>query len=291
MSVSLGSRWATFIRERFPLSTHLPMIALFTAMHAVLAPSADLVRTAVLGGILLLFFFRMRLFDEIKDADTDFVLHPERPVPRGLLTVKQIKHAIALCYVLEILLCLAFPRLLPFLWIAQGYSLLMYREFFIGGWLRPHLTTYAVTHTVVVVFLSLFSFCMAGGILPWELPLRAFGVALGCWGVFNVFEFGRKTFAAAEERPGVASYSKVWTRGGAFVLNLSQVLISLFALGWAVPFAPLQWGIAAGITALFAGCGAAYLVRNTARAAKIYRGVSGLSIMLVLGLGVLHALY
>ena len=47
--------------------------------------------------------------------------------------------------------------------MAIAYSMLMYREFFLRGFLRPRLTTYAVVHTVVTVLLTLTLFAAFTG--------------------------------------------------------------------------------------------------------------------------------
>ena len=102
------------------------------------------------------FFFRLRLFDElIKDYETDLKINPSRPLARGLLTQKQVWQCVLGLMIFEIALSawIGWHALSGFL-IAIGYSLLMYKEFFIGDWLRKHLTTYAVTHTFVSALLG-----------------------------------------------------------------------------------------------------------------------------------------
>jgi len=291
MNDSLITRWWIFLKERFPLQTHLPMIFLFTGAHAALAGLVTGLQSLILGVVLLLFFFRMRLFDEIKDYAVDLKLHPDRPLPRGVLQVIQVKRAIVICLILEIFLVAMNVKLVPVLLVAQGYSLLMYKEFFIGRWLRPHLTTYAVTHTVVVVLLSLLASCFFQNLLPSELSIREVLLAISCWGVFNVFEFGRKTYATSEELLGVASYSKVWGHAGAFALNLSQALLGLWAMGYAFPFTQEMWLCGLGIVVALVLTGIFYLLSDTPVASRIYRGMSGLSIVLMLALGTLYAIY
>ncbi len=291
MNDSLIIRWWIFLKERFPLQTHLPMIVLFVGAHAALAGSVRGIQSLILGVVLLLFFFRMRLFDEIKDYTVDLNLHPERPLPRGVLQVIQVKRAIVICLILEIFLVALNVKMIPVLLVAQGYSLLMYKEFFIGRWLRSHLTTYAVTHTVVVVFLSLLVSCFFQNLLPWELSIREVLLAISCWGIFNVFEFGRKTYATSEELLGVASYSKVWGHAGAFALNLSQALLGLWAMGYAFPFTPEMWLCGLGIVVALVLTGIFYLLSDTPVASKVYRGMSGLSIMLIFALGTFYVIY
>jgi 4-hydroxybenzoate polyprenyltransferase len=285
----MPARWRIFQRERFPLHSHLPLILALLLAHISLAgySAVQLRLYIVLFFVLLSFFFRMRLFDEIKDYAVDCEKNPSRPLPRGILGVDDLRRVIFMLFGFEIVLTgIANPVFLAMLLPAQGYSFLMYREFFIGKFLRPHLTTYAVSHTVVMVLLSgLCSTCLLG-CFPWQLEIRNWIFALGCFGIFNVFEFGRKTFAGAEEQPGVDSYSKIWGRSGAVFLNLSQGLLGLGAMGYVYPYGSLQWILGGVILAGLLTAGTVYIILNTATAAKAYRAVSSANILLLLCVGI-----
>ena len=279
------TNWRIFQRERFPLRTHLPLILALLLAHAALVEAPA---QLTLFFVLLSFFFRMRLFDEIKDYETDCEKNPSRPLPRGVLKVNDLQRIILALFVFEIALtAIANPLALAVLLPAQGYSLLMFKEFFIGKILRPHLTTYAVCHTVVMILLSaLCSVWLLG-----KLEMRNWIFAIGCFGVFNVFEFGRKTFAKIEEQPSVDSYSKIFGRGGAVLLNLSQGLLGLGAMGYAYPYYNFQWLLGSIVLAVLLIAGIVYIFLNTATAAKIYRAISGASILLLLCVGILYVIY
>ncbi|MDR1759792.1 MAG: UbiA family prenyltransferase [Fibrobacter sp.] len=286
--------WRIFQRERFPLHTHLPLILALLFAHVTLAEFSvtKFGSLTALFFVLLSFFFRMRLFDEIKDFATDCEKNPARPLPRGVLKVRDLQRVILLLFGFELALTgIVNPVALAVLLPAQCYSLLMYKEFFIGKILRPRLTTYAVCHTVVMILLSALCSAWLLKQLPWQLESRYWIFAAGCFGVFNVFEFGRKTFAQTEEQPGVDSYSKIWGRRGAVLLNLSQSLLGLAAMGYAYPYYKFQWLLGGAILAGLLIAGVAYIVRNTAAAAKKYRAVSSISILLILCVGVLHVIH
>jgi 4-hydroxybenzoate polyprenyltransferase len=183
-----------------------------------------------MGVLGVSFFFRMRLFDEIKDYEVDLVINPTRPLARGILTVAQVKKAIFFLIILESVLAGTLGLMTFLLYIfAVFYSLLMYEEFFIGEWLRPRLTTYAVSHTIVVAFLGLALISANLGMMTFHslsIPVFLFSH----WFIFNLFEFARKTFDLSEERKNVPSYSKIFTLKGAYLLSASQVLFSLILL-------------------------------------------------------------
>jgi len=95
---------------------------------------------------------------------------------------------------------------------------MMRMEFFVGDWLRPRLELYAITHTFSATLLGMLIHAVTTG-RQIALAEGAFLLfALGNWFVFNVFEFGRKTFAHEAERAGVDSYSARLNPAGAVAL-------------------------------------------------------------------------
>jgi 4-hydroxybenzoate polyprenyltransferase len=164
--------------------------------------------------------------------------------------------------------------------VAIAYSLLMYKEFFIREKIRPHLTTYAVSHTVVSGMLSLALISVMSREFPWALDQSAYLFALNSWCLFNIFEFGRKTFTTVEERPGVESYSKIFGRHGAVALVLSMAgasalcLVRIETVPVVKPFILASCGIL-----LLAGT--AYARLDRAPYGKIYRAFSSVYIVLI----------
>lgn len=240
MTQSKSARWWQFTRERFDPISHLIMITLFVATHILVATALSSSNATLKAGVPLVcalwlgsvcFFFKLRLYDEIKDYELDCVINPTRPLARGLLQHSDLYRGIALCILLE-LVCFGFAGLPGVVGITFTilYSLMMYKEFFIPKLIRPHLTTYAVSHTIVSSFLSLTLLAALTSQLPWLLNSKLLYFALNSWFLFNVFEFGRKTFLSAEERDGVESYSKIFGRTGAALLTLSMATGSTFCL-------------------------------------------------------------
>jgi 4-hydroxybenzoate polyprenyltransferase len=276
------ARLLTFARERFPLSQYVPMVGVYAfgnaALVSDLAPDAPFapLRFALVWPLALLYFFRLRCFDEIKDHAFDLQHNPERPLARGLVTRRDLGTWIAVAFAAEwaLAFALAGARGLAIHGVAQAYSLLMFREFFIGRWLRPHLTTYAVTHTLSAALLG-----ASVGLLYTEGPVALDGrvalVLLFNWCLFNLFEFARKTWAPAEERPHVESYSLNFGVPGAVLLSLSQVAGGL-ALIELHPDARLggwpQYAHAA-LAAAVVAASVALVIARSPRAASVFRAV------------------
>jgi 4-hydroxybenzoate polyprenyltransferase len=230
------AHWGQFIQERFSPGVHLLLIMPLFAANALVA-----MRTlgtpwhplqAVVGIVVTcLIFFRLRVFDEIKDFATDQTIHPDRPLARGLISVPEARQMALLLLLAEGLLVLwALPGALSNWLLVAGFSGLMFKEFFIGPWLRPKMELYAVTHTASAMLIGLFISTATSQLSLTTLPPVVWWFAVANWGAFNVYEFARKTYGTDEEQPHIESYSKRLTPWGAVVLTGINVLLAL--LGW-----------------------------------------------------------
>ncbi len=227
-------RWCQFIKERFnPLANTITIAAFFSANAAIayMYYPSEFQRNniAILTGFLLvwLIFFHMRLFDDIKDFEIDKLVNKERPLPRGLLNTTEYGFGILLCIITEIILACSLGWKILFSYIlVLAFTLIMRLEFFIGDWLRPKMELYAVTHTLSASLTGLLIYSMSAGYAIFELPKVLFFLTLCNWFVFNVYEFGRKTFGVEEEREGVDSYSRRLKPVGAFLLLSSNMMLA-----------------------------------------------------------------
>lgn len=288
--LEFGERWRTYLRERFPLGAHGPTIVVFTVSCAVLAQASG-TGPIVLGGrvvaacvALLLVFFHFRVFDECKDAAEDATLRPERPIARGVITLNEVERAGTLAIIGEFVLALGLGRQALAAWgLVFAFSILMRKEFFVGPWLRPHLFSYAVPHTLSASFIALFVYSAVTERFPWEVD-RFFALfALSCWGLFTVFEVARKAHAPDEERPGVPTYSQQWGPAGAaaatcglILLTAAPVIWGAVALGLARAFA-IGLGLAAAAVAV---AGIVYGMRPTRKTAKLHEALGSLYLLL-----------
>jgi hypothetical protein len=282
------ARFLVFLQERFDPLSHFVMLALFLSTHFFLVDKINGLALSPLQLILLslgviIFFFKLRLYDEIKDYQTDLKINPTRPLPRGLVSIQEVKRGIECCLVLEIILFASagLPGLLG-ITLATLYSLLMYHEFFIGDIIRPHLTTYATSHTVVTFILSLGIFQAATGQMIWTLPIENFYFALISWLLFNIFELGRKTFMKHEEKGQVESYSKVWTRPGAILLVLIHAIIAtVLTLKIDLFISPTMNLYLYSIIGLLGLSGILINIQSLHWAGKLYRALSSFYIVLI----------
>lgn len=228
----LRSRWAIFIWERHNPLINVTFSILFFLAHFFIFEKVDFAIlsykfVALLIGVII-FLFKLRLFDEIKDFEYDTIAYPHRPLVRGAILHPDIYQGIALCTFLEFLTFGLFGWLgLISIIIANAYAFLMFKEFFVRQWIRPKLILYAVTHTFVVPLLSLAIFSVFSSKPIWSLGQEAYIFAAMNWLLFNVYEFGRKSFIEKEENQKADSYSKNYGRAVASLLVGSNGILAI----------------------------------------------------------------
>ena len=95
-SRGFAARLWEYQAERFPVFKHGALIAAFGASAVCLSAllrgaTPNLLAVAVAVLVLFGFFFQLRVADEHKDNEDDTKYRPERPVPRGLVTLKELR--------------------------------------------------------------------------------------------------------------------------------------------------------------------------------------------------------
>ena len=253
---SIMRRLMGYARERFPLAAYLPMILLAAAAalgYSRVARGAPgfspPVTFLVTAFTLLAAFFALRVADEHKDADVDRLTRPELPVPRGLVTLRELRVAAAVLAAVAVALnvLLSPMLLLPLAGIALWLTL-MTREFFAREWLRGQPTTYLASHMVIMPLLLLYATAADWMTVGAGAPRSLWLFLAASYATGLVLEIGRKIRAPGEERPGVETYTGSWGTTRAVVAWLASVaasaaLIALTAMAvratWTPVAAPL----------------------------------------------------
>ncbi|MEX5727174.1 hypothetical protein Ga0609869_000527 [Rhodovulum iodosum] len=270
--MSLARRLWTYQAERFPLVRTALLVAVFSA--ASLSVSAHLAGRALPGPgayaagffCALVLFFQMRAADEVKDHDDDCRFRPERPIPRGLVSLRLI---VGIALGLAPLAALAAWAVgmvpLVLLLATWGWLALMSLEFGAPAWLRDRMLVYLVSHMAIMPLMDLFltslEWAGAGGPHPALALFLALSFVNGC-----VLEIGRKTWTPENERAGVESYSRLWGPGRAAfawagLVAAAGVLLALLGLA----LSPALAGLFAALGASGA-LGALALARRFAHA-------------------------
>jgi 4-hydroxybenzoate polyprenyltransferase len=214
----LAHRFWIYQAERFPLIAYLPMVVVFTgsaAAYSRLARGApgfvglDLLTVGALTS--LVFFLWLRILDEHKDAAEDRASRPELPVPRGLITLGELRTiGLAALGVALGLTAWVAPILLLAVLPVVGWAGLMTREFFAREWLRAHPAAYLLSHMAILPLIDGYTTgldWLASGAEP-PTGLWFFLAVTFLNGI--VIEIGRKIRPPGLERPGVDTYTRVW---------------------------------------------------------------------------------
>jgi len=221
-----------YLKERFPPVNMLLFAILFLTVYSV-ASYFSMYRGKATAGILvgiiavISFFFRLRVFDEIKDFKMDVINHPHRLLQSGRVTLRQLMIVSAVLTVSEIVWSFWNGSTTMVCWlIAVAYSLLMRYEFFVGAFLKRRLLLYAFTHMLIMPLIILWIWS-AFYIDSMHHPVLYLLAALSLLGGFS-FEIARKIHAPDAERSTVDTYSKSL----GFIPSILCVLLFLFAGTW-----------------------------------------------------------
>ncbi len=231
------SRVNIYLKERFNLPKHALLIAIFTfsAISYSIVCSNDfgfisVSKFIVTFSITFTLFLLLRLFDEKKDYEDDKKYRSYLPVPRGLISLKEIEKMIKWVIAFQCIIVLAvYPKMLPFYVLCLVYMLLMRVEFFIPEWLKERPVAYTVSHMVIIPLIDFFA-SAAHWLFNDGIPhvgLLFFVLVSFINGI--VIEFGRKLRATGFEEEGVMSYSKLWGRRKATVIWIVVYSLTLGA--------------------------------------------------------------
>ena len=223
----------------------------------------SLASSGVAFAIAFLFFLQLRIADEFKDYEEDCQFRPYRPVPRGLVSLRELGILGAITAILQGVLALYLGGLtlglsLIGVWLYLG---LMSQEFFIPHWLKAHPVIYLISHMMIMPLIyGLATACdwqVTTGVMPsglgWFLGVSFFnGVTI---------EIGRKIRSPKDEEVGVETYSYLWGRKQAVlvwlaVCTIMAVLSAIAAqlIGFGLPMTLATWamlGISGALSAKF----------------------------------------
>lgn len=267
--MSLSARLWTYQAERFPLKKTVPLLAVFSA--ASIAVSATLAGRplpgpgAFLTGFILAItiFFQMRVCDEHKDLEDDRRYRPERPIPRGLVSLWLVTAVGVLSAVIAALAAWAWhPPLLWLLGLVWLWLALMTAEFFAPIWLKARPILYLLSHMAIMPLIDLMltgiEWLPHGQVAPHLWLFLALSFVNGC-----VLEIGRKLWAPESEIAGVETYSALWGSARAAGIWAAAATLSYALL--------VGVGLATGnpvTNALIGGVGLAAILVTAARYAK-----------------------
>ncbi len=278
-------RFLIYQKERFPFFGHGLLVASFSfsaiSYSRICRGAGNFVAWPVfLTGIFttITLFFLVRIFDEFKDAVDDARYRSHLPVPRGLVSFRELALLGIITVLLQVFInALFFPKMLIMYLIVMAYLGLMGKEFFIGVWLKQHQFWYVVSHMLIIPLIDVY----ASG-LDWLLEgvkapsgLLFFFAVSFMNGV--VLEIGRKIRVPEQEEfntystlLGAPKATRLWI----FVLFIT--LCCSLAASWYAGYGKLGYFILLFFFILCALPAMAFLKNATARYSKLIEYASAL---------------
>lgn len=155
-----------YIRERFPVIPAFLFALGYSALAIAIAsssnpwskdPNLTIFTLVLLSSIFFFFLLRQRAIDEFRDAKHDLKNYPDRPVPRGLISKKQLLMLGSFALLMEwaAVYLLGASLITSYIFVFV-YSLLMAKEFFVSDWLNKHFTLYFLVHEVIFLLFGIF---------------------------------------------------------------------------------------------------------------------------------------
>lgn len=255
--MSRAARLSAYLKVMFPPAFMVPsavanVLCIDGALQALAgqAPLRFGLRQALLAAVVLLFMLLLRVYDELKDVETDLRLgragdprYKDRPIVTGAIEVGDLVllRDLTLALLVAAGLALAHPWPIAAFALTLGLCWLSSRWFFCPPISRNLLLAF-VTHNPLSLFVSsvvVASFAAAHGqqaLGAWTAPL-----VIGLWAPVAAWETSRKLRTTAEETD-YQTYSKVLGLRVAALVPAGFLLLSAACLAGAARAAGPGWG-------------------------------------------------
>ena len=229
------ARVTRYVLERFPIPSYGPLIIAVTicgrsaaSVASNRSPVLDWTAVATTIGVAAA-FLQLRILDDIRDAAADRTGRPDRPLPRGLVTVAELRAlALVAAAVGTVVAATAGTTAVVSYIVAIGAiwfcGVDLPRRLPIGH----DLLTTALVHSVIAPLVVLYAWTTVAGLAA-VAPLAATLVLV--WGASLGVEIARKTVAPSEERNGIETYSRAAGRTRAVRLAVAAVSVGCVGAG------------------------------------------------------------
>jgi len=230
MQNNLLFRFYLYQKERFPFISHGLLIAIFTfsaISYSIITSgktnfiSIQLFIPVVINTVSM--FFLLRVSDEFKDKVEDAQFRPYLPVPRGLISLKELALIAVFVVVIQLVLnIIYFPKMLVLFALVAIVLFFMRYEFFIPSILRKSPVLYIGTHMIVIPAIDFYASGSDWLLTQYDIPRGLIFFILVSYMNGTVIEFGRKIRAPENEEHN--TYSTLYGRKKA--THLWMLLIS-----------------------------------------------------------------
>ena len=237
-------KWYTYQKERFPIVIYGTYMLVVVFASFCVANFSKLNGNIILNElewikILPMFlgaflqFFMIRIVDEFKDYKEDCKYRPYRPVPRGLVSLKELGVIFVICAVIQLIISIIFNNLVPLL-VVWLFFLIMSKGYFIKKFIDKHLLIEVTLDEILMPLLVIYLFGFIDiNVINSSMIVYLFLIAtyIIAW----IVEIARKIRCKEDEEKGVRTYTALLGIKKAVVLlwGLETILfiIQLIILG------------------------------------------------------------
>jgi 4-hydroxybenzoate polyprenyltransferase len=292
------AKWNIYQKERFPLLKHAILILAFSSSAVSFSSLTsgrmhpNIYSYVVAFITCFLFFLQLRIADEFKDYEEDCLYRNYRPVPQGIIKLKELGTLFIIASAIQLLVASLFNiKLGAILLVVWVYLTLMSREFGIKKWLKAHPITYMWSHMVIMPMVDFYA--TASDWIQFGSPSNSlyWFVLLSFFNGINL-EIGRKIRSPEDEEKGVDTYSFLWgikksTLAWFSMMGLTGICGIFASLHLPKPFTAIisAYVIIYALVSLF--CILKFYKNHTKGKGKVFEMLSGLftlGIYLLLGL-------
>ncbi|SDF87403.1 4-hydroxybenzoate polyprenyltransferase [Dyadobacter soli] len=292
-------RFYIYQKERFPLLGHGLLVAAFSfsaISYSRICRGAegfvDAGTFAVGVFTTISLFLLVRIFDEFKDAEDDARFRKELPVPRGLVSYRELAITGIVLVIAQIAVNLIFfPEMITIYGVVVGYLSLMGKEFFVAEWLKKHQFWYITSHMFIIPLIDIYASGLDWLLAGVNAPAGLFFFFAVSYMNGIVLEVGRKIRAPEQESEGVLTYTSMLGVPRAITLWLIVLAVTLALSIAASAFAGYGNAVLAVLGSVFLVCALPailFLKNRTVKLSKMVEYASALwtiSMYLTLGAG------
>ena len=225
-------RLKIYFKERYPLLARFILgCIVFLEIHFIILLNNSItsfklgIQEVVGAYTVFAFLMWLRIADDLKDYETDKRLFPDRPLPSGRVTKKDI---VVICIIFQsiaLVLNLIFMNNILFFCVLYAYGYLMSKWFFRRKVIQPSLPLALVTHNPVQMFVNIYIISFT--VIKYDLKGVTLITIMALWTLYFpalIWEVSRKIRAPKDEND-YTTYSKLfgYKKSTIFVMILTLV--------------------------------------------------------------------
>jgi len=230
--MNVVKKWYTYQKERFPVLVYgLYILAIVFGIFCFiqsLDKTIDVMWIKLVPMFIVAFlqFLMVRIIDEFKDYEDDCKYRPYRPVPRGLVSLKELKVVFIICVILQFILTYSFGEsgiekyalfhnpffnfylgLFGYLILMWVYFAIMSKSFFMKKFLDKHILIEVLLDELLMPIVALY--LMNFMHVDWSIT-QAIPMLLLTYIISWIVEIARKVRCKQDEEDGVKTYTAVF---------------------------------------------------------------------------------